>query len=93
MVRHYIVSGRVQGVGFRWYVCREASTLGLRGWVRNTVDGNVELQAAGSEDQISALEACLRRGSRGSRVDRIDRADRPAIDAETLPAFQIEGAW
>ena len=52
MVRHYIVKGRVQGVGFRWFVQREAYEIGLRGWVRNTSDGDVEVLAAGSEEQI-----------------------------------------
>ena len=93
MVRHYIVKGRVQGVGFRWYVLREASSLGLRGWVHNTADGHVELLAAGSEEQLLELEASLHRGSRGARVDKIEQTERPAAEAETLEAFQIEGAW
>ena len=93
MVRHYIVKGRVQGVGFRWFVLREASTLALSGWVRNTTVGHVELVASGSEDQLGALEVILRRGSRGSRVDRVETTERPETEAETLQAFQIEGAW
>lgn len=93
MTHHYIVKGRVQGVGFRWYVQREAAALGLRGWVRNTTDGHVEVLAAGSEEQLHALEKKLQQGSRGSRVDRIDMQQRPAEDAEKLNAFEIEGAW
>ena len=42
MVNHYLIKGRVQGVGFRWFVHREAAALDLRGWVRNTEDGHVE---------------------------------------------------
>ena len=57
MVCHYIVKGRVQGVGFRWFVQREAYEIGLRGWVRNTSDGDVEVLAAGSEEQIRKLHA------------------------------------
>ena len=49
MVCHYLVKGRVQGVGFRWFVQREAAEIGLRGWVRNTEDGHVEIVAAGTE--------------------------------------------
>src|ERR1700722_7577787 len=50
MVRHYLIQGRVQGVGFRWFVHQEAAGLGLRGWVRNTEDGHVEVVAAGEAD-------------------------------------------
>ncbi len=49
MVNHYLIKGRVQGVGFRWFVHREAAALNLRGWVRNTEDGHVEVVAAGDE--------------------------------------------
>jgi acylphosphatase len=93
IVRHYLVKGRVQGVGFRWYVLQQAAELGLRGWVRNTSDGDVEVTAAGDENQITALESSLRRGSRGSRVDRILAEDRAEAESETLRAFEIEGAW
>ena len=47
MVLHFLVKGRVQGVGFRWFVQREAAELGLRGWVKNTDQGHVEIVAAG----------------------------------------------
>jgi acylphosphatase len=93
MIYSYIVKGRVQGVGFRWFVLREASALRLRGWVRNTPEGHVELIAAGSEEQLRDLEASLQRGSRGSRVDNIEKLERPAAEAENLQAFEIEGAW
>ena len=93
MVRHYIVRGRVQGVGFRWYVQREAYALGLRGWVRNTRDGDVEVLAAGTEEQMQKLYASLKRGSRGSRVDGIEPSPRPEKEAEALRAFEIDGAW
>lgn len=93
IVHHYIVKGRVQGVGFRWYVHREAAALGLRGWVRNTAEGHVEVLAAGNEEQLRQLDGKLHNGSRGSRVDRIEVEQRPAEDAEKLQAFEIEGAW
>jgi len=93
MVCHYIVKGRVQGVGFRWYVLREASALGLRGWVRNTIEGHVEVLAAGNENQLRQLYASLERGSRGSRVDSIDQQERPEAEVKNLQAFEIEGAW
>ena len=93
LTRRYFVQGRVQGVGFRWYVLREAAELGLRGWVRNTTDGRVETLAAGTEPQHTALYAALQRGSRGSRVDAITVLDEPETAATTLQEFQIEGAW
>lgn len=93
IVRRYFVKGRVQGVGFRWYVMREASALALRGSVRNTSDGHVEVLAAATSQQHDALRALLQRGSRGSRVDAIQVSDAPQIDAATLNDFQIEGAW
>jgi acylphosphatase len=93
MVRHYIVKGRVQGVGFRWLVHREAGARGLRGWVRNTEAGEVEIMVAGTLEQLSELRAVLERGSRGSRVDAVYETDMDQAMADGLESFQIEGAW
>jgi acylphosphatase len=93
MVRHYIVKGRVQGVGFRWYVHREAAALDLRGWVRNTEDGHVEVVAAGTPDELVALHDALKKGSRGSRVDAVIEHELDESEAKDLGPFQIEGAW
>ncbi|MEZ2347733.1 acylphosphatase [Terriglobus sp. RCC_193] len=92
IVRHYQVEGRVQGVGFRWYVQREAAEIGLRGWVRNSPHGHVEAVAAGSPEQLTELEAALQQGSRGSRVDRIRVHNLEDSEAVSLKEFQIEGA-
>ena len=93
VVRHYQVEGRVQGVGFRWFVHGEAARLGLRGWVRNTDSGHVEAVAAGTPEQIDALEDALKRGSRGSRVDRVRVHELQDGEAENLKLFVIEGAF
>jgi acylphosphatase len=93
MVLHFLIQGRVQGVGFRWFVHREASELVLRGWVRNTEDGNVEVVAAGEPADLDELRASLRRGPRGSRVDRIVEHVLEEREAEGLDAFRIDGAW
>lgn len=93
MVRYFLVKGRVQGVGFRWFVHREAAALELHGWVRNTESGHVEVLARGEEKQLQDLEAALRRGSRGSRVDAIEKRDLDPSEGESLGPFQIEGAW
>jgi acylphosphatase len=93
MVRFYVVRGRVQGVGFRWLVHREAGARGLKGWVRNTAEGDVEVMAAGTEVQLADLRTVLERGSRGSRVDAVLETDMDDSFAANLESFQIEGAW
>ncbi len=93
MVLHFLVQGRVQGVGFRWFVHREAAELHLRGWVRNTPDGKVELVAAGPLEDLAELRTALHKGSRGSRVDRVIEHELTDAEADTLGPFMIEGAW
>lgn len=65
---HIIVHGLVQGVGFRWFVAREAGTLGLRGFVRNRPEGTVELEAEGDRSLIETLIAHVKVGPRSSQV-------------------------
>jgi acylphosphatase len=93
MILHFLVQGRVQGVGFRWFVHREASELELRGWVRNTEDGDVEIVATGKPADLDELRASIRRGPRGSRVDRVVEHVLEEKEGENLEAFKIEGAW
>ena len=93
MVQHFLVKGRVQGVGFRWFVQREAAEIGLRGWVRNTDDGDVEVLAAGEPDQLKDLALALGRGSRGSRVDAVVEHELAESEGAELKTFEIEGAW
>ena len=93
MVQHFLVKGRVQGVGFRWFVQREAAEIGLRGWVRNTPDGHVEVLAAGEPDQLKDLLLLLGRGSRGSRVDEVVEHELAESEGAALKSFEIEGAW
>ena len=93
MVLHFLIQGRVQGVGFRWFVQREASELELRGWERNTEDGDVEVVAAGDPADMAELRASLKRGPRGSRVDRVIEHALQESEARELDSFRIEGAW
>jgi acylphosphatase len=93
MVRHYIIKGRVQGVGFRWFVHREAGARGLKGWVRNTDAGEVEVMVAGNVETLDELRAQLEQGSRGSRVDSVHESVLDEAMAQNLESFQIEGAW
>jgi acylphosphatase len=93
MVVHFLIRGRVQGVGFRWFVHREAAELGLRGWVRNTDTGDVEVVASGVAEDLAELRALLHQGSRGSRVDAVIEHELAETEAASLGSFQIEGAW
>ena len=89
--RRFVVRGRVQGVGFRWFVEREAHMLGIAGWVRNNHDGSVEVLAQGSRDQLSGLHSRLREGPRAARVDNVEVSE--ARPVAGLSSFRIEGAW
>lgn len=92
--RRYIVRGRVQGVGFRWFVEREAAAIGLVGWVRNNEDNTVELVAAGEPEQLELLKLRLQQGPRASRVDGVDEVESsPDEIVGNLKTFQIRGAW
>lgn len=72
------VRGRVQGVGFRYFVVRRASELGLVGWVANAADGTVRCVAEGSSDALAALEQALDEGPIGAVVDAVDTVRLPA---------------
>ena len=93
MVLHFLIQGRVQGVGFRWYVQREAGQRDLRGWVRNTEEGEVEVLASGPAEDLAELRASLRRGPRGARVDRLVEHQLAETEADDLSSFRIDGSW
>jgi acylphosphatase len=76
-----VVRGRVQGVGFRWFVIEAANRLGLDGWVANEPDGTVRCVAEGDRAALSGLLEQLRVGPRGARVDGVDEAWLPATGA------------
>jgi acylphosphatase len=75
IIRHVIVRGRVQGVGFRAFVEREALRRGLEGWVRNCRDGSVEAVFAGDSAVVADMIETCRRGPRASRVDALDQRE------------------
>jgi acylphosphatase len=78
---HAEVRGRVQGVGFRWFVVREAAALGLRGYARNRPDGSVEVVAAGDAASLDRLVARLRVGPPAAAVEVVEcRALEPVPD-------------
>ncbi len=80
---HVRISGRVQGVGFRWFVREEARRLGVSGWVTNLTSGDVEVKAAGERSSIDRLRQALAVGPSGARVAGLD--DVGADDASPMP--------
>lgn len=84
------VRGRVQGVGFRWFVLQQARTIGItRGVARNLDDGSVEVFAEGDGGQLAALESALARGPRSSQVERVEKLELPH-DMDLPKSFDIE---
>lgn len=82
-----VVRGGVQGVGFRWSTAREASRLGVTGWVRNLDDGTVEVHAEGGVGQVGALLAWLHEGPRFATVAAVDSR---AVPVEHHASFRVE---
>jgi len=73
--RRFLISGRVQGVGFRYFAERAAAECGVTGWARNLDDGRVEVQANGSAGQLDSFEARLRQGPRWADVRGFEAAE------------------
>jgi len=71
-IRQVTIRGRVQGVGYRYWVEQQATAHALEGWVRNRRDGSVEALFSGSEDVVSNMVASCRRGPSSARVDAVD---------------------
>jgi acylphosphatase len=82
-----VISGFVQGVGYRYSAHDEATSLGLRGWVRNRRDGTVEALVEGEDTAVASFVAWCQRGPRSARVDRVDAKDEAG--AEPLSGFTI----
>ncbi|MCL4402310.1 MAG: acylphosphatase [Acidobacteria bacterium] len=86
--RRYFVRGRVQGVGFRWFVEHAAVELGLSGYVRNLDDGRVEVYAVGPAERLSALAGLLWKGPRWSEVRGVEEQE---AAVQKYGSFRIEG--
>ena len=75
IARRYLITGRVQGVGFRYFTQRVAAQHGIHGWVQNTPDGRVEIEAEGDDEAIRQFENRVSTGPAGARVDHVDTTD------------------
>jgi acylphosphatase len=82
---HLEIVGKVQGVGFRWFVRETARRAGLAGWVRNHDDGRVEIAAEGAEAAIEVLIAAARTGPAGARVERVSELPLAGLDELPTP--------
>jgi acylphosphatase len=87
--KRFLVSGRVQGVGFRFFAERTAASLGVSGYVKNLYDGRVEVYAIGSAEQMEALRGALLRGPRMAAVDKVDEEEADVLQ-EYSNIFAIE---
>lgn len=77
----------MQGVGFRWFVEKNANDIGLKGWVRNEDDGRVHVYATGSSDALNRLAALLHRGPRMADVRGVEEQEAPV---QQLNSFRLE---
>ena len=75
VIRHVIIRGRVQGIGYRAWTEYTALERGLQGWVRNRRDGSVEALFVGPQEAVAGMIEACKEGSRGSRVDAIDQRE------------------
>lgn len=88
MARHYVLRGRVQGVGFRYFVYKVAGELGVAGWVRNLVNGDVEIHAEGDEESMTQFLNRIKTGPSLSIVNDIRVSE---VDPQDYADFNIEG--
>jgi len=83
--RTWFVSGYVQGVGFRWFVCKRADEIGLTGWVRNEDDGRVQVYAVGTPNQLDRLAGALHQGPPHAHVRGVEEIE---AGVQQLSSFQ-----
>ena len=87
VARRFVISGRVQGVGFRWFVHDTATREGVAGWVTNLLDGRVEAFVEGEQDAVRRVESALHTGPRSAHVERVTAIDEDVTG--NLKGFQI----
>ncbi len=88
--RRFLVRGRVQGVGFRYFAQAAAQRLQVRGWVRNRSDGTVEALAIATPDALERFEQALRQGPPGARVATVESSPLDASTLDSVSGFRVE---
>jgi acylphosphatase len=88
VARRFVISGRVQGVGFRYFTQNAAAREGVTGWVQNLPDGRVEAFVEGDEEAVTRVERAIRSGPRGAVVETVDVSDEEA--GGSLKGFRIK---
>lgn len=88
MANRYLIRGAVQGVGYRWFVARQASALNIRGFARNLPDGTVEVVAVGESGDLERLGEALRRGPEFARVSGVDKVE-ISLEVNGFKTFEI----
>lgn len=91
VAKKYVIAGRVQGVGFRYFAERWANQLGVSGYVKNCWDGNVEVYAIGDEPALEEFKSHLADGPRSARVTSITES--AEVVDKRRASFVIEGGW
>lgn len=91
LAKRYLISGRVQGVGFRFFAERWASQLGIQGYVKNLWGGSVEVYAIGNERSLEEFKLHLAEGPRSARVTSIEESNEDIL--QEYSTFMIEGGW
>ncbi len=84
----WVISGRVQGVGFRWFVLRAAERLGVMGWARNLWDGGVEVMGQGTSSMLRDFERELHEGPLLSNVEKVEKVE-VTSEVSTFKSFEI----
>jgi acylphosphatase len=83
LARRYWISGRVQGVGFRYFVAAAAACEGIHGWVANRPDGSVQIAAEGEAEAVERFERAIRRGPPAARVEAVEIEETTPAGRET----------
>ena len=91
VARRFLISGRVQGVGFRWFAKDAAAREGVCGFVRNLPDGRVEAFVEGDAESVTRVEMALRRGPGGARIDTVNVIDEEYAGA--YKSFRIDDSY